>query len=318
MSLFWRVFLANAAILAAGILVLAFAPVGVGAHARLPEIVDLLVALAAMIVINWLIVRPLFLPLERLADRMQDADVLAGGGQRVPVTRPGEVGALERSFNAMMARLESERRQSGARALRAQEEERLRISRGLHDEVGQSLTGVLFQLKRLGQDATPAQRETLAEAQRTVKRSLEEVRRIAQELRPELLDHLGLGRALTSLARSFSEQTGIPIRTQVADGLPPLDPETEVVVYRVAQEALTNAARHSGASEIVLTLGHDPDSVVLHVADDGRGLDRSRAEGGGLRGIRERALIVGGAAAIKPGPAGGVEVRLQVPTAARA
>jgi two-component system, NarL family, sensor histidine kinase UhpB len=312
MPLFWRVFLANAAILAAGILVLTYAPIGLGKHASLPELVDLLVALAAMIVVNWLIVRPLFLPLERLTDRMQEADVLAGG-QRVPVTQPGEVGALERSFNTMMGRLERERRQSGARALHAQEQERLRISRGLHDEVGQTLTGVLFQLKRLNQEATPAQREALAEAQKTVKTSLEEVRRIAQELRPELLEHLGLARALASLARGFSQQTGIPIRTELDAGLPPLDPETEVVVYRVAQEALTNAARHSGASEILLALEHDPDGAVLRVVDDGRGLDGSDGEGGGLRGIRERALIVGGAAAIKPGPAGGVEVRLQVP-----
>ncbi|MGH3004182.1 MAG: HAMP domain-containing protein, partial [Gaiellaceae bacterium] len=113
MSLFWRVFLANAAVLAAGILVLAFAPIGLGKHASLPEVVDLLVALGVMIVVNWLTVRPLFLPLERLTGRMQEADVLAGG-QRVQVTHSGEVGALERSFNAMMGRLERERRQSGA------------------------------------------------------------------------------------------------------------------------------------------------------------------------------------------------------------
>jgi two-component system sensor histidine kinase UhpB len=312
MPLFWRVFVANATILTAGILVLAFAPLGLGDHASLPEIVDLLVALVAMIAVNWLIVRPLFLPLERLAGRMQEADVLAGG-QRVEVTRPGEVGALERSFNTMMARLEEERRQSGARALYAQERERERIARGLHDEVGQTMTGVLFQLKRLGQDATPAQRVVLAEAKKTVRASLEEVRRIAQELRPETLEHLGLARALASLVRGFSERTGIAARTELAPGLPPLEPEVEVVIYRVAQEALTNAARHSDAGEVLVSLEHDPQSVVLRVVDDGRGFDPQVREGGGLRGIRERALIVGGAAAIKPGPRGGVEVRLQVP-----
>ncbi|MGH3003060.1 MAG: sensor histidine kinase, partial [Gaiellaceae bacterium] len=212
--------------------------------------------------------------------------------------------------------LERERRQSGARALSAQEQERERISRGLHDEVGQTMTGVLFQLKQLGRDATPEQRRALAEAQQTVKTSLEEVRRIAQELRPELLEHLGLARALASLARGFGQQTGIPIRTELAGTLPPLDREVEVVVYRVAQEALTNAARHSGASRIVLVLESDADSVVLRVIDDGHGFQGRPEEGGGLRGIRERALIVGGAAAIKPGPDGGVEVRLQVPVAA--
>jgi two-component system sensor histidine kinase UhpB len=316
MPLFWRVFLANAAILAAGILVLAFAPVSLSAHASLPEIVDLLVALAAMLVVDWLIVRPLFLPLERLAGRMLEADVLAGG-QRVAVTQSGEIGALERSFNTMMASLEDERRASSARALHAQEAERLRIARGLHDEVGQTMTGVLFQLKQLERTATPAQRETIADAQRAVRSGLDEVRRIAQELRPELLEHLGLASALESLARDFSRRTGIAVETALPGDLPPLEPETEVAVYRIAQEALTNAARHSGARRVSLTLTRDADRAVLRVVDDGRGFDGRVREGGGLRGIRERALIAGGGAAIKPGPAGGVEVRVHVPAARR-
>jgi two-component system sensor histidine kinase UhpB len=135
-------------------------------------------------------------------------------------------------------------------------------------------------------------------------------------LRPEILDHLGLASALTNLARTFSDRTGIPVLRQIATRLPKLDPKVELVLYRVAQEGLTNAARHSGASEVTLMLEHDPDSVVLRVLDNGRGFDGSRAEGGGLRGIRERALIVGGAVAIKPAPTSGVEIRLQVPVAA--
>jgi two-component system sensor histidine kinase UhpB len=113
MPLFWRVFLANAAILLAGILVLAFTPLRVSEHATLPEIIDLLGGLALIIVVNWLILRPLFRPLERLAGRMDEADVLRGG-QRVPTESSGEVGALERSFNTMMERLETERREAGS------------------------------------------------------------------------------------------------------------------------------------------------------------------------------------------------------------
>jgi two-component system, NarL family, sensor histidine kinase UhpB len=135
-------------------------------------------------------------------------------------------------------------------------------------------------------------------------------------LRPEILDHLGLPSALTNLVRTFSDRTGIPVRRQVAPQLPKLDPKVELVLYRVVQEGLTNAAKHSGASEVTLTLEHDADSVVLRILDNGRGFDGSRAEGGGLRGIRERALIVGGAVAIKPAPTGGAEIRLQVPIAA--
>ena len=315
MPLFWRVFLANAAILLAGILVLALTPLTVSKHTTAPEIIDLLAALVLMIVVNWLILRPLFRPLERLAHRMDEADVLRGG-QRVPVDSSGEVGALEHAFNSMMERLERERREAGTRALNTQEEERQRIARGLHDEIGQTMTGVLLLLKRLAQDATPEQHAALSEAQAAVRASLEDVRRTAQELQPEILDHLGLRAALTNLACTFSDRTGIPVRKQFTSQLPRLDPKVELVLYRVAQEGFTNAARHSGASEITLTLEHGADSVVLRLLDNGRGFDRSRAEGGGLRGIRERALIVGGAVAIKPAPTGGVEIRLQVPVAA--
>jgi two-component system sensor histidine kinase UhpB len=312
MSLFWRVFSANAAILVAGILVLGFTPVSVSKHASLPEIADLIVGLLVMVVANWLALRPLFRPLERLAQRMDVADVLHQG-LYVPAESDGEVGMLERAFNTMMARFESERREAGARTLRVQEEQRRRIARGLHDEVGQTLTGVLFQLKGLAKNATSEQKSVLAEAQQTVKVSLEEVRRIAQELRPEVLDHLGLSSALTHLSLSFSERTGISVRRQLDADLPALDDEIELVLYRVAQESLTNAARHSGASEIVLALEPDGDGVVLRVFDNGRGFNGRSMEGGGLRGIRERALIVGGAAAIKSSASGGVEVRLRVP-----
>jgi two-component system sensor histidine kinase UhpB len=315
MPLFWRVFLANAAILLAGILVLALTPLSVSKHKTVPDVTVLLGGLVLMIVANWLILRPLFRPLERLAGRMEEADVLRAG-QRVPIDSTGEVGALEHAFNTMMQRLETERREAGARTLNAQEEERQRIARGLHDEVGQTMTGVLLLLRRLAHDATPRQRAALTEAQTAVKASLEDVRRTAQELRPEILDHLGLPSALTNLALTFSDRTGIPVRRQLPTQLTGLDPEVELVLYRVAQEGLTNAARHSGASEVMLTLEHDTDSVVLRVLDNGRGFDGGHAEGGGLRGIRERALIVGGAVAIKPAPTGGVEIRLHVPLAA--
>jgi two-component system sensor histidine kinase UhpB len=312
MSLFWRVFLTNAAILLVGVLVLGLTPLRVSTLTPAPEIIDLLAGLALMTVANWLILRRLFRPLERLAAQMEEADVLRGG-QRVPVDSTGEVGAFEHAFNTMMERLETERREAGARTLNAQEEERQRIARGLHDEVGQTMTGVLLLLKRLAHDATPAQGAALGEAQAAVKASLEDVRRTAQELRPEILDHLGLPSALINLARTFSDRTSIPVNRRLPTSLPGLDPKIELVIYRVAQEGLTNAARHSGASEITLTLEHDADSVVLRILDNGCGFDRTRAEGGGLRGIRERALIVGAAVAIKPAPAGGVEIRLQVP-----
>src|SRR5512133_1136961 len=174
MSLFWRVFAANAAILIAGALTLAFAPGPLHKHAAVIDLTALLIGLLVMLVANGLLLRRLFRPLERLAEQMESADVLRGG-QRLPVVSPGEIGRLERTFNLMLERLARERRDAGAYALQAQEAERQRLARGLHDEVGQSMTAVLLQLKRLGASATPEQQRQLDEAQEVVKASLDDV-----------------------------------------------------------------------------------------------------------------------------------------------
>jgi two-component system sensor histidine kinase UhpB len=312
--MFWRVFAANAAVLIVGTLALVVYPGPLHEHRALFDLVVLLSGLLVMVVVNGLLLRHLFRPLRRLSERMEAADVLRGG-QRLPVGSVGEIGALERTFNRMLDRLEKERRDAGVHALRAQEEERRRLARGLHDEVGQSMTAVLLQLKRLTTNANPEQRSQLAEAQEVVKTSLDDVRRLAQELRPELLDHLGLASALAELAGSFEKRAHVRVQRRLAPDLPPLDPQAELVLYRVAQESLTNIARHADATEVDISLDHGNNTAVLRVVDNGRGLPDKEPEGGGLRGIRERALIVGGAVAIMPGPEGGVEVRLEVPTA---
>jgi two-component system, NarL family, sensor histidine kinase UhpB len=312
MSLFWRVFLANAAILVVGTVVLVVYPGHLHERRALGDLVVLLVALVVMVIVNGLLLRRLFRPLKRLAERMEAMDVLRGG-QRLPVESIGEVGTLEQSFNDMLERLETERKEAGAHALRAQEAERQRLARGLHDEVGQSMTAVLLQLKRLSATASDEQRAQLAEAQEVVKTSLDDVRRLAQELRPELLDHLGLASALAELASGFEQRTNVRVQRRLERELPSLDSQSELVLYRVAQESLTNIARHAEASEVLLSLESGSGSVVLRIVDDGKGLDPDHREGSGLRGIRERALIIGAAAAIKPGPKGGVEVRLEVP-----
>jgi two-component system sensor histidine kinase UhpB len=311
-SLFWRVFLVNAALLILAALVLALTPLSVSAEIRLFQAIVLAVGVVIVLVANLLLLRPLFAPLERLTRRMEELDVLRTI-RPLPVASPGEIGALERTFNRMIERLETERRQAGTRALRAREEERHRIARGLHDEVGQTMTGVLFLLKQLAQQATPGQRAMLTEAQEAVRTNLDEVRRIAQELRPEVLDHLGLASAVSNLARAFARRTSIAVDRRIGTQLGKIDPNVEHVLYRVAQESLTNVARHSEADQVVLALSRNGNSVVLQIVDDGKGFGTHHVEGGGLRGIRENALIVGGALAIKASATGGVEVRLEVP-----
>jgi two-component system sensor histidine kinase UhpB len=248
--------------------------------------------------------RHVLAPLDRLVARMRTVDLLRPG-QRLAEPGGPELAEVVATFNQMLDRLESERRDSGLRALRAQEAERRRIASGLHDEVGQVLTGVLL---RLDDDET----------KEAVRQALNEVRRIARELRPEMLEQLGLVSALTELSRRFADQAGVRVERRFADALPPLSDEAELAVYRVAQESLTNVARHAQATHVELALEPGAGSVVLRVTDDGVGLPDAVVPNGhgGLRGMRERALLVGGALAIKSGRDGGVEVRLEVPSAA--
>ena len=218
MSLFWRVFFVNAALLIAGVLVLALTPISVSAQIRLIQAIVLAVGVVIVLVANLILLRPLFAPLERLARRMEELDVLRVL-QPVPANSPGEIGALERAFNRMIERLEAERRQAGTRALQAREEERQRIARGLHDEVGQTMTGILLLLKQLTQSAPDSQRAPLDEAQQAIRTNLDEVRRIAQELRPEALDHLGLASAVNNLARAFERRTNVKVERRIDPNL---------------------------------------------------------------------------------------------------
>lgn len=314
LPLLWRIFTINAALLIAATLLLVLGRGRIHASTAFLEGLDVVVALAVMLTANLFLLRQTLLPIERLAARMRVVDLLRPG-QRL-VERGGlEVVALVRVFNQMLERLESERHESGRRALRAQEAERARIAGGLHDEVGQVLTGVLLQLDSLDDSTDPQRRRTVQETKQAVRGALEDVRRIAQELRPEMLEHLGLASALTELSRRFASQSGVRVERRLVKNLPPLSEEAELAVYRVAQESLTNVARHAEASCVELSLEPGAGSVVLRVVDDGRGLSESVALNGhgGLRGMRERALLVGAALAVKPSASGGVEVRLEVP-----
>lgn len=317
LPLFWRVFAIDAALLVIATLLLALTPVTIHAPIALVEVVVLVVGLTAMLAANLLLLRPNFTPLERLPERMRTADLLRPG-QRLSESGGREVTELVRSFNEMLKRLETERRESGRRALAAQEAERLRIARGLHDAVGQVLTGVLLQLDSVAAADADERRLALAETKQAVRQALEEVRRISQELRPEMLEHLGLVSALTELSSKFADQTGIRVERRFPAELPPLSDEAELTIYRVAQESLTNVARHAHASHVQVSLDHGAGSVVLRVVDDGRGFDEEASMNGhgGLRGMRERAVLAGGALAVKPGIKGGVEVRLEVPAGA--
>jgi two-component system sensor histidine kinase UhpB len=310
-SVFWRVFAVNAVLLGGIAVLLLFSPVTIHAPVRLVEALVILGGLLTTLVANALLLRQALAPLERLAQRMEQVDLLRPG-ERLKIYRHDEISRVVAAFNRMLDRLERERHQSGRRVLAAQEAERVGIARDLHDEVGQVLTGVLLHLDAIAATA-PAQREEIDEAKQSVRRALDEVRRISSELRPEMLEHLGLVSALTELATTFGRVSGVRVQRQLDQALPALDDDTELAVYRIAQESLTNVARHAGASHVTIALTGNSNGIVLSVVDDGRGIVGSPAEHGGLHSMRERAALVGGDLAVRTAAGGGVEVRLEIP-----
>ena len=205
----------------------------------------------------------------------------------------GPVRRLVRSFNAMLDRLEAERGASNAQALAAQEAERHRIAQELHDEVGQSLTVVLLGLKQVEPRAPADLVAELALVRESARASLDDVRRVARRLRRACWTTSAWLSALAALATDFAPHSGVPVRRSSPPACRRCPPEAELVVYRVAQEALTNAARHADATQRRAVAGRHGRPVVLEVSDDGRGFGEvGRAPA--CAGMRERAALVGG------------------------
>ena len=312
LPLFWRVFGTNAAALALAFLALVFAPVTVSVPPAAIELVVLALGLVCLLALNLALLRPAFRPLDELVETMRGHDPLSPG-RRARVDGGPAIVALAQTFNDMLDRLEAERRDSARRALLVQESERQRIARELHDEVGQTLTGVMLQVEGLAGTIPKEFREQLDELRETARHGTEEVRRIVRRLRPEALEDLGLQSALAALSASIGEQARLRIEWRLEPWLP-LSQEQELVVYRIAQEALTNVARHANAAQVRLDLERADEHVVLMVRDDGRGLppDAFRSSEG-IRGMRERAMLIGAQLTIAEAPRGGTEVRLSIP-----
>jgi two-component system sensor histidine kinase UhpB len=306
------VFLTNAAILLAGWAVLAFSPASVKSPLdALNEAAVGLFGLTLMLVLNLVLLRRAFGPLRRLARLMGEFDPLRPGPRGDVEPGVAELTEVTVAFNEMVDRLERERRESAGQALAAQEAERRRFALELHDEIGQSLTGLLLELEHALRQAPPELADDLLAARESARSSLEEVRNIARRLRPEALDDLGLRSALTHLAERIASQTDLRVVRRLDSDLPTLSQDAELVLYRVAQEGLTNAVRHATATAVELHLERRNEGVRLRVLDDGSGL-QGATEGAGITGMRERALLVGANLLVGPSEQGGVEVRLDV------
>jgi len=192
--------------------------------------------------------------------------------------------------------------------LRAQEDERRRIARELHDEAGQVLTAVKIELDLEGR----------ADASAMVARALDQVRNLSNLLRPTVLDDLGLIPALRGLVEDFARRTRIAAGLEGYEGLPPFAPDLQVVIYRVVQESLTNVARHASANRAWVRLGFEHDVVRVVVEDDGRGLGSAMVPHLGILGMRERVTELGGSLVVESRPGAGVRVEAHLPVKAAA
>ncbi len=286
-----------------------------------------MLGMGAAFVLTWLLTRPL-LELVDVTERVARGDYTP----RVRRWADDEVGILQDAFNRMVEQLalaeeerserEHLRQEFLNRVIRAQEDERKRIARELHDEMGQALASVIVGLRNVETAPSPqAQEQRLKDLRQVVMNALERVRHLAFDLRPKLLDDLGLVPAIRRYAAKYQERFGIQATVQALalDGTR-LSPEVEITVYRVVQEALTNAAKYAHCAHVSVVLQVRGNELSVIVEDDGQGFDLdSLQEHGigrghlGLYGMRERAELVGGTLEIESREGFGTAVYLRVP-----
>ena len=313
-TLFHRLFLSYATVLAIAAAALIFAPVTISVPVTSAQLFGIIAGFVAMLVVYHALLRRTLAPLHDLTELMHRIDPLDPGQRVAPDARDAEVALLAEAFNDMLDRLEGERRESGMRTLAAQEAERQRIARELHDEIGQLLTGLLLRSETIARRSPDDLRPDVEELREAARHAAEEVRVIARRLRPEALDELGLQSALLALSSGMSKRSGIAVERNLERDLPLTDAE-ELVIYRVAQAALTNVVRHSQAEHASVSLKSDEHGgVLLEVRDDGIGLPHGvHRRSTGIRGMRERALLVGARLELRRAVPKGTEVRLHLP-----
>jgi two-component system sensor histidine kinase UhpB len=312
LPLFWQIFVPNVAVLALAATVLALSPASVSSAPTAQQTAGVFGALVIIILVNLILIRRAVRPLEELTRFMEDVEPLMPGQRARVEGGSAELRKLTEVSNDMLKRIETERRDSGTRMLSAQERERVRLARELHDEIGQSITGLMLELDHVAPRTPEPLRTDLREIQESARAIGDELREIVRRLRPEALDDLGLQSALVALAEQFTTQTGITVDRRFERIRPELSPEIELVLYRVAQESLTNVARHAQATKAIVELSGRNGTLELRVADDGIGFGGSHP-GSGIQGMRERAMLVGANLRLLAGQDGGAEISLVVP-----
>jgi two-component system sensor histidine kinase UhpB len=279
----------------------------------------LVAALMAMVLLNGWLLRRRFAPLDELISAMEHVDFGARPAhEHLRAANVEEVVRLHQAFERMLERLEAERARTATAVLQAQEGERARLARDLHDEANQALTGVLLRLEATAQHAPPELRDELRETQAVATRAMGELVRLARELRPIVLDDLGLGAALRTQVADFGRRAGIETTLDLpSSGLEDLDADEQLVVYRIVQEGLSNVAQHAGARMVRVGVQREGDGTVVRIADDGEGFTSGQATAGlGLTGMRERAVLAGGRLEVSSTPGAGTTIELRLGEAA--
>jgi PAS domain S-box-containing protein len=274
------------------------------------------------------------MPLKQAEEAQRRVEALAESNRelrREIVRRQSVERALKKSEQHSRRLLEQSRhmqeqlRRLSRQLLLAQEEERKKVSRELHDVIAQTLTSINLRLEILRQDAALNSKgldRNIARTQRLVENSVDIVHRFARELRPTVLDDLGLLPALQSFLKSFRKQTGIRVSLSARADMERIMGDSRTVLYRVAQEALTNIARHADASQAEVKILESNDSVCMKIRDNGKGfavesvLHTRKCKRLGLLGMRERLEMVGGSFSITASPGKGATILARIPLAA--
>lgn len=330
-SMLWKVMVANGVIIVVGavggvLLTLWGLRSGAVLETMLPFVIA---GLAATLVVNFLLVQLAFRPLYQLREVMETVEHGRLEARAPEIREDPDVRRVAETLNAMLDRLQQQRRMAASQILAALEAERRRIARELHDETSQALATLLLHLDltvrslprcgdEQGRNQVQQARRRLEESRQLVESTLDEVRKLTVELRPTVLDDLGLVPALRWYIHTKLDPAGVEAKLDVTGFERRLPDELETVIFRVVQEAVTNVLRHARARRVSVELHEEPELLYVRVQDDGRGFSPEQLIGQpersiGLAGMRERAALVDGRLEIRSRPGQGTTVELTIP-----
>ncbi|GCE12296.1 HAMP domain-containing sensor histidine kinase [Tengunoibacter tsumagoiensis] len=323
--LFYRVLIANSGIIFVGATVGTWLATQLSTNTYAPTFLVIFVTVGWLmsVALNFVLLQFAFRPLMDLGKVM--SRVQAGERSlRAPLTGiDPQADQLARTFNTMLEGIDEANRQRATQIFNAQEQERIRVARELHDETSQVLTSLLISLAVLEESIpSPEARERIAETRRLAHQTLRAIRNLSIDLRPSALDDLGLLPALRWYIKEYQQKFSIEADFQTSGFKGRLPAEMETALYRIIQEALTNVARHGQAHKVSITMREDLDAIYVRIADDGRGFDAEQLRkmpstgqerGWGLVGMRERASLLDGTLDIDSRLGKGTVIEVRIP-----